>query len=62
MSITDFINKFERINSTEKFERNFIKNIEKTCKFCSKTTKETTFKNVPHIIPELFGKNNFTSN
>jgi hypothetical protein len=62
MNVTDFLDKFERINSTENFEKKFIRNIEKTCKFCSKSTMETTFENVPHIIPELFGKNNFTSN
>jgi hypothetical protein len=62
MNATDFLDKFERINSTENFEKKFTRNIEKTCKFCSKTTSETTFNNVPHIIPELLGKNNFTSN
>tara|TARA_R110002111_G_C5913412_1_gene365306 strand:- start:69 stop:1034 length:966 start_codon:yes stop_codon:yes gene_type:complete len=62
MKATDFLDKFERINSTEKFEKKYTRNIVKTCKFCSKSTKETTFDNVPHIIPELLGKNNFTSN
>ncbi len=62
MNITDFLNKFENINSTESFEKKFTRNVRKTCKFCSKTSNETTFENVPHVIPELFGKNNFTSN
>jgi len=62
MNITDFLDKFEKINSTENFEKKFTRNVDKTCKFCSKTSSETTFKNIPHVIPELFGKNNFTSN
>ncbi len=34
----------------------------KQCRFCGKDYKETSFQNVPHIIPELFGRNNITSN
>lgn len=62
MKITDFLDKFEKICSTDDFEKQFVRGIDKNCKFCYKTSNETTFNNVPHIIPELFGKNNFTSN
>jgi hypothetical protein len=62
MKITDFLDKFEKISSTDNFEKKFVRGIDKTCKFCSKTSNETTFNNVPHVIPELFGKNNFTNN
>lgn len=62
MKITDFLDKFEKIRSMDDFEKEFVRGIDKTCKFCSKTSNETAFNNVPHVIPELFGKNNFTSN
>ena len=60
MKITDFLDKFEKISSTDNFEKKFVRGIDKTCKFCSKTSNETTFNNVPHVIPELFGKNKDT--
>ena len=50
------------ISSTENFAGKFDATIDKVCKFCHKTSKENTFKNLPHVIPELLGKNNHTSN
>lgn len=35
---------------------------DKTCRLCNKSFPETTFKTVPHIIPQLFGRNTYTSN
>jgi len=32
------------------------------CRFCDKTPLDVSFNNKPHIIPELFGRNNITSN
>lgn len=36
--------------------------IGKKCRFCGKSYPEVSFSAIPHIIPELFGKNNITSN
>ena len=57
-----FLDKFELLNSTEPFKNQYIQSMIKTCKFCLKTSDETTFNSIPHVLPELFGKNNFTSN
>lgn len=58
-----FFDYYELYNSTTRIENKFDKNItEKTCKFCSFKHPEVSFNNIPHIIPELFGKNNITSN
>jgi len=35
---------------------------EKVCRFCGKAYPETTFITIPHIVPELFGRNTVTSN
>lgn len=34
----------------------------KKCRFCGKAYPDVSFSAVPHVIPELFGKNNVTSN
>ncbi len=57
-----FLDRFKKLSSTELFKKKYRKDIVKTCKFCLKTSDETTFDNVPHVLPELFGKNSFTSN
>lgn len=62
MHKTTFFDKYEIISSTENFKGKFNIAIDKICKFCRKTSKENTFKNIPHVIPELLGKNNYTSN
>lgn len=62
MEKTTFLEKYQLISSTENFKGKFNISIDKTCKFCQKTSKENTFKNIPHVIPELLGKNNYTSN
>lgn len=36
--------------------------IDKKCRFCGKSYPEVSFSAIPHIIPELFGKNSITSN
>lgn len=62
MNITDFLEKYEPIASCDVFENQFSSTGKKTCKFCGQSSDETTFKTKPHVIPELLGKNNFTSN
>ncbi|MCI9843518.1 HNH endonuclease [Flavobacterium pectinovorum] len=57
-----FFDKYELISSSNDFRGQFNVTIDKVCKFCLKTSKENTFKNIPHVIPELLGKNNYTSN
>lgn len=44
---------------TDKFRKNLI---DKTCRFCNRKFPEVSFDTVPHIIPELFGRNDVTSN
>ena len=61
-SRTTFIDKYEQISSTNDFKGKFNNTFDKVCKFCLKTSKEATFKNIPHVIPELLGRNNYTSN
>lgn len=62
MNTLSFLEKYQQLTTTKDFENKFKRNIKKVCKFCSKTSNETTFLNTPHVIPELFGKNNYTSN
>lgn len=62
MHKTTFFDKYQIISSTENFKGKFNITIDKICKFCHKTSKENSFKNIPRVIPELLGKNNYTSN
>lgn len=62
MKKPSFLDKYKEISSTNDFKGKFNKNSEKVCKFCSKSSTETTFENIPHVIPELLGRNNYTSN
>lgn len=62
MHQTTFDDKYQKISSTEEFKGKFNITTDKVCKFCQGTSKENTFKNIPHVIPELLGKNNYTSN
>ena len=62
MGVNSFLEKYEQISSTEDFRGKFIHAEIKTCKFCGLNSSQVSFKNIPHVIPELFGKNNFTSN
>jgi hypothetical protein len=60
--LDSFLDKYEVINSTSEYRRLFSRQPDKRCKFCGLTSKETTFTAIPHVLPELFGKNNYTSN
>lgn len=57
------IKNYELYNSTLSIKDKFLHiPIGKKCRFCNKAYPEASFKNIPHIIPELFGRNNITSN
>lgn len=62
MKIQDFLTKYELLASSSDFNNVFTQYGKKTCKFCKRSSEETTFNSKPHVIPELFGKNNFVSN
>lgn len=62
MKKTSFLDKYQEISSSNDFKGKFNKSAEKVCKFCSKSSTETAFTNIPHVIPELLGRNNYTSN
>lgn len=55
------LNNYKLINSSDNIIP-FKRKNQKVCRFCKKTSPEVSFNTVPHIIPELFGKNNITSN
>ena len=59
-SFFDFYNLYK---STNDIENEFKRNSQgKTCRFCRKSFPSVSFDTIPHIIPELFGRNNVTSN
>jgi len=62
MKTLSFLEFYEEIGSSDLYENAYDKKKEKKCKFCSKSSKETNFNNIPHVVPELLGKNNCTSN
>lgn len=62
MKELSFFKYYNEISSTELFSNNFSSDLKKVCKFCKKTSADVTFKSKPHVLPELFGRNNFTSN
>lgn len=50
-------------SSTNNWKEKFQKNPEgKKCRFCRKAYPHVEFEKKPHVLPELFGKNNITSN
>ena len=58
-----FLNYYELIKSTNDFKSVFTKEQSgKTCRFCNQSFPIVSFTNTPHIMPELFGRNNMTSN
>tara|TARA_B100000508_G_scaffold124704_2_gene108228 strand:+ start:36359 stop:37315 length:957 start_codon:yes stop_codon:yes gene_type:complete len=62
MNLKSFLDKYEILADSQSFVGAYRKGVKKRCKFCGKTEPETTFKMKPHVISELFGKNNVTSN
>lgn len=60
--VNSFFDKYEAIKTTDDFKGLFSLLPDKKCKFCGLTSTDTTFSSVPHVLPELFGKNNYTLN
>jgi len=59
---SNFYDIFELVadnNSVEKFSKSITN---KTCRLCGQTSSEVLFDNEPHFIPQLLGRNNFSSN
>lgn len=59
---SNFYDIFELVadnNSVEKYSKSFVN---KTCRLCGYSTSDATFNNEPHFIPQLLGRNNFSSN
>jgi hypothetical protein len=59
MLTNDFFNVYQLSAKAKKLEPFNSQN--NVCRFCNKTFPEVTFNTVTHIIPELFGKNNYIS-
>ncbi len=36
--------------------------VNKICRFCAKSSNDTTFNNIPHFVPQLLGRNSYSSN
>lgn len=58
-----FLEHYELHKSIKDVAERFVKTPEnKICRFCNKGYPEVSFDTIPHIIPELFGRNKWTSN
>ena len=58
-----FFDFYELHQSSNDIKQRFVKDpSNKICRFCLSSYPDVSFKTVPHIIPELFGRNNITSN
>ncbi|MBN8837684.1 MAG: hypothetical protein J0I09_10510 [Sphingobacteriia bacterium] len=57
-----FFDFYELHNSTNKILPFRSSPSIKRCRFCNEQYPSVTFNNVPHLVPELFGRNNLTSN
>lgn len=62
-SMEYFLKYYELHKSSNDITDKYIKEpTNKKCRFCGKSYPEVSFSAIPHIIPELFGKNHITSN
>ena len=58
-----FFDYYELHKSTNDITDKFKKDpSNKLCRFCTKAYPNVSFDSAPHIVPELFGRNNITSN
>ena len=58
-----FLQHYELHRSIKDVAEKFIKSPEnKICRFCKKANPKVSFNTIPHIIPELFGRNKWISN
>jgi len=53
--LLNFWEKYELVSSTKSYIPSKIKS--KTCRYCDRTDKETTFTQDTHLLPELIGEN-----
>ena len=60
MSTNDFFKIYSLVSKAQKLE--IIDATNKVCRFCNKSYPDVTFITTTHIIPELLGANNYTSN
>jgi len=62
-TMESFFDYYNLHKSSNDITDRFIKDpTNKICKFCGVSHPEVSFDTTPHIIPELFGRNNLTSN
>jgi hypothetical protein len=58
-----FFDYYDLHSSTEDITERFVKDpVNKVCRFCRQAYPYVSFNTIPHIVPELFGRNNLTSN
>lgn len=58
-----FSEHYDLHRSIEDVAEKFVKSPDKKiCRFCNSAYPEVSFNTIPHVIPELFGKNKLTSN
>lgn len=61
--IESFFDFYDLHKSTDDFTDTYSKiSANKKCRFCQRVYPDVTFDKIPHVIPELFGRNNVTSN
>lgn len=58
-----FFDFYELLQSSFDLTEKYVKDPEgKVCRFCLKSYPDVSFANLPHIVPELFGRNSSSSN
>lgn len=59
----NFFDYYELYRSSDNIDEKYTNNpLGKTCRFCQQSYPSVPFETIPHIVPELFGRNNVTSN
>ncbi|GGF06406.1 HNH endonuclease [Flavobacterium limi] len=59
----NFLDYYQLHNSTNDIKEKYNPNPDgKICKFCKEKYPAVTFNTIPHIVPELFGRNSIISN
>ena len=59
----NFLDFYDLHFSTLNFKESYKKeSANKVCKFCKNSYPNVSFKSIPHLIPEFFGRNRVTSN
>jgi hypothetical protein len=59
----NFLDFYELFKTSGDLKAQYYKNPEgKICRFCSNSFPEVSFNTLPHVVPELFGRNRTSSN